>query len=150
MSENRPGRVTLDFSAIPSDVIDPGAYDATITGIEYRHPEGREYGYLNWEFTLATDPHQGRKLFLTTSLQPNALWNLRDQLVTLGYTLTGEVQFEFDEANQLIEPPIIGRPVNVQTFNEKYQNRDVSKVSHINSAYDAPPTEKSNKKRRID
>jgi len=77
----------IDFTDVSDDFtpLPVGQYQAAIFGIERK--EGQDSGkpYLAWTFKIQDEEHKGRQLFLNTSLQPNALWRLK-QILTAFYS----------------------------------------------------------------
>src|ERR1035437_10407307 len=89
---NFGGVTTNDFEVLPI-----GTYNAFIFDIKLKTSQAGD-GYYNWEFTVSDDDYKGRKIFMVTSLKPEALWKLKKTLQDLtGETLDGEFEFEAAE-----------------------------------------------------
>lgn len=143
-------RIQIDFAQVPDNNLPDGNYDATISDVELRQSEGSQFPYLNWEFTVSGGDYHGRKVFMTTSLNPKAWWNLKYQFTQMGIDASANMTLDVDEAsNKLIEPPIIGRPVEITIINEEYNGRSIPKVSEIVKAYDQTTSAPEGKKRSL-
>jgi hypothetical protein len=79
--------LALDFTGVETrEVLPVGEYAVEVVNIETK--EGNKGPYLNWEFTVATGPFKGKKLWNITSLAQQSLWVLRRQLEALGVKTT--------------------------------------------------------------
>lgn len=83
------GSRTVNFKGVGDGfpILDPGNYPVVVKKVEIR--KGQESGaeYYNWEFRTKTPRKKAthdKPLWYTTSLQPQALFNLRGLLETLG------------------------------------------------------------------
>lgn len=91
--------IKVDFSDadVEFSPVEPGEYRAQIVSVEQR--EARETGkpYLNVGFQLLDN---GRRVWRNYSLQPQALWALKQLLVAAGVDpeqLSGETELDTDE-----------------------------------------------------
>jgi hypothetical protein len=128
-------RITVNFGEIPSDTVPEGEHEAVITGVTMRQSQTGTHPYLNWEFQIVEGEHEGRKVWMMTSLAPNALFRLRDTFVALGFSSDAVIELDVDEENTLVEPSVIGLPVRIQTTLEKYQGQDRARVQRIVEAH---------------
>jgi len=106
----------------------PAVYDATVFNCEMKTGKDSGQPYLNWEFNIQTPGFEKRKAWYITSLQPNALWNLKSLLEAI----TGE---EVPEGPIEFEPnDLFGRPCKLSIKNEDYQGKTVDKVEYVLSS----------------
>ena len=107
----------IDFSEVQDSfaLVPEGPVEATLT--ELNSKVGRDSGkpYLEWIFTVTEGPNAGAKLFYNTSLQPQALWMLKEMLKSA----FGIEEDSLDGAFELDENELIGTSVIcVVTHNE--------------------------------
>jgi hypothetical protein len=96
-------------STIPAD-------DYAVKVDEVTEEEGQNHPYLKWVFVITDGDFEGRKLYLNTSLSPNALWNLRGLLESLGQEVPDdEMDIDLEE--------LVGSECVVTTDTEKYEGR---------------------------
>jgi hypothetical protein len=90
--------------------LEEGIYGASVMSIEQKR--GRESGKPYLEFTFLLRDLNGRRLWRNYSLQPNALWALKTDLVKLGIEVPdGVFQFDTDEAlNKDCKLKVIQKP----------------------------------------
>jgi hypothetical protein len=100
----KPMPITIDFEGVNSEgfaPIEDGTYAATVTGVKAANARSSGKPMLEMEFTLEPGENKAlanRKLWRNYSLQPNALWNLKQTLVRLGIEVPdGELALEPDE-----------------------------------------------------
>jgi hypothetical protein len=84
-----------DFEPIPE-----GVYPAVLDG-EVEPCDGPKGLYWKWTFKLTGEDYSGRKMFLNTSLNDNALWRLK------------EVFEAFGVPNDTDTDDLIGKPVKL-------------------------------------
>ena len=79
--------VSVDFTDVESRVLLPeGEYEVTVDSITTRTSKDSGEDYLEWLFrtqNVEEDRYDKQPLYFNTSLQPQALWNLRSLLETL-------------------------------------------------------------------
>ena len=130
----------LNLTDTSFEVLPEGTYEATIETVELKQAQHSEYPYLNWQFTLVDPEHVGRKLWMTTSLNPKAAWKLGQTFEALGViepTANAEggvqdVEIEVDDDSKLLtEPDVIGETCMIAVSLDKYQGRDVNRVDAI-------------------
>jgi hypothetical protein len=97
------GVIKVDFEGVSSEGFPPipaATYAATVAKVEYQ-AKSRSSGQpvLNFEFDLVDVGNvKGRKLWRGYSLQPKALWNLKQTLERLGIEVPeGELEIDPDE-----------------------------------------------------
>lgn len=77
---------TIDFSGVSKEIgareakLPPGDYKFKIIGVEkkWKDNDKSNAAYYRWEMSVAEGDHKGTKKSYTTSLKPEALWNLRN------------------------------------------------------------------------
>jgi hypothetical protein len=95
-----------------------GEYVCRIDGAEkVNTPAGTSY--IAWSASVMEGEHTGRKLFWNTSLQPQALWNVKALLVALGAPM---------DASGFNTEDCIGRKVILTVDVEEYQGRARNRV----------------------
>lgn len=111
--------------------IKAGKYDVVVNGIEMRQSDNSEHTYLNWELEITDGEHEGRKLWMITSLSPKALWNLQGVMQSFGYE-DEEIEFEVDEdTNMLLSPDLTGEAGEATVVNKLYEGRPQAKVTNL-------------------
>lgn len=80
-SKAKAGVIKVDFTGVESSgKVEEGRQLLTVDGTpEVKTSEGSGNDYINWKFKAT-----GGSVYHTTSLQPQALWNLRNVLEALG------------------------------------------------------------------
>ena len=144
------GSITVSFADVPDrSPIKPGKYECVIQQVEVKQSEQGEHPYLNWTLEISEGEHEGRKLYMITSLSPKALWNLQNVLQSFG--LEGdEVELEIDEdTNMLISPDLTGESAVATVAAQMYQGKPSSKVTALTGNV-APPKKKAAKKVEVE
>ena len=95
ISRDMTGSGGSNFDPIPE-----GMEPAVIKACKY-HAKSQASGKPYLEFEFALQNHPNRKLWRNYSLQPNALWALKETLTVLGIDVPDEGEFEF-EPNDVI------------------------------------------------
>lgn len=110
--------------------VEDGTYAAKVKKIEEK--TGRDSGaeYLQWTLEL-TDV--GARVFFITSLQQQALWNLKRLLKALEMPHSGEIDIDFDDCR--------GRQLMVDIENEDYQGEPRPRVRDIHPHPEGAMTE---------
>lgn len=110
-SRKKTSTVSVDFEGVESSgKIQEGRQIATVEEVELKDSESG-FQYLNWKL-------KGEKglVWHTTSLQPQALWNLRNVLEALGLEVEGSVM-ELDPAD------FAGMELGIEVEHETYQGK---------------------------
>lgn len=124
----------LDLSATDAgfDPLPNGRYHVKITDYEYREagPEAKNPGspYINWELTVQAEPYDGRRLWLNTSLLPQALFGIKGLLIATG--LYTEEQLNSDEFD-LDPDEVLGADVKAVVVKTTYQGEPTNNVKRI-------------------
>lgn len=100
--------------------IPDGQYRAAVA--EITSEDGTQAKYLKWVWEIQDEQFQGRKVFYNTSLAPQALWNLRNLLETLGVeTPDAETDLDLDS--------FVGLEAILRIENEVWEGKERPKVS---------------------
>lgn len=93
-------KVEVDFSGVEGrSKVKDGNYKVKVVKVIKKQGEG-DHPYLNWELETVGKKKKegGAKLWLTTSLAPQALWNLKNLLEVLGVEVPDDtVELELGE-----------------------------------------------------
>jgi len=118
-------------------VLDPGEYEAEIVAANYGLSKADSKPKIDFEFSVTVDG-QKRKLWATHSLQPQALFRLRNLTDACGTTQEGgkaAAQFEIDEPKYEggvlvggICSEFIGQWVGVIVGQEIYQGKNKNRI----------------------
>lgn len=90
---------TIDFSNV-KDGFEPmpaGKYEAVLTAYEMKIAKQSNSPYVALTFDISEPEYEGRKAWRNFSLQPQALWALKQALVAMGIdreSLSGEVDLD--------------------------------------------------------
>jgi hypothetical protein len=120
--------IRVDFTNVENkfETIPEGNYEAVVFEVEQKVGKSSGKPYLNWQLKIQGGEYDGRRLFYMTSLSPNALWKLKENLAALGYTdeeLAGD--FELDTTD------LLGRECVAIVKHEEYQGVARDKVDNI-------------------
>ena len=119
----------VDFTNVEAGGFEPlpeGKYQATVFEVEQRVSASSGKPYLNWQFRIMGGDYDGRRAFYMTSLQPQALWKLKEVLRHLGYSdeeLSGE--FELDLTD------LLGRECTILIGHEQYNGEIRDRVLNV-------------------
>ena len=144
----------IDFSEVESsfEPLEEGWYDCLINRIEVRESKSSEHNYLNWEFDVQDEDHEGRKLWMITSLSPKALFRLKDNLLALEIIEEDEelelewaddVDITPQEGPLLTNPELDGLAVKVLVENEMYEGKERNRVNDVQLSDGAAPAKKA-------
>jgi hypothetical protein len=109
---------TIDFTGVKSgfELIPEGQQNVTVFAVEQKTSITSGFPYLNWTLKIQGGEHDGRKMFYTSSLQPQCLWSLKATLINLGYTKEQlEGQFNLDTTE------LLGRECVAVVVHEEYK-----------------------------
>jgi hypothetical protein len=139
--------IKVDFSEVESQdfSLPNGPYILAVTSVEKKRSESSGNDYLAWEYKVSEGKHKGKKVWDNTSLQPQALWRLRNLLEAMGMEIEdGEMDIDLDE--------LAGELVGVEIENEKYQGKNKARIINFlgvdeleGEAEEAAPTPKTGK-----
>ena len=123
MAKKPTNSVKVDFTGVESGgfEVPDGAYVLMVTGVTQKKSESSGQPYLAWEFKVDEGKYKGRKIWDNTSLQPQALWKLRNMLECMDMEIAdGEFELDLDDFE--------GQKVGAEVANEKYQGKDKPRV----------------------
>ena len=115
--------IKVDFSEVESQdfSLPNGPYILAVSSVEKKRSESSGNDYLSWEYKVAEGKHKGKKVWDNTSLQPQALWRLRNLLEAMGMEIEdGEMDIDLDD--------LAGELVGVEIENEKYQGKNKARI----------------------
>lgn len=111
-SKKKSNAIKVDFTGVESSgSVAEGRQLLTVKEVELKTSESSGNDYLNWKFGA-----KGGAVYHSTSLQPQALWNLRNVLEALGMDVP-ESTLELD----LTE--FVGMECGAEIEHEKYQGK---------------------------
>src|SRR5690606_28865621 len=87
----------VDFTNVePGGKVPEGDYPVVVKEITVEESQNGN-PYLKWVFSVADGRHKGKQLYHHTSLQPQALFNLRNTLEALGMEVPQKaIQLDLD------------------------------------------------------
>lgn len=123
VNKNKKKGLKVDFSGVEGRVLLPeGDYHVRVEVVEQEESSNGN-SYLKWTFrTIDDDPKLNNKpLWYNTSLLPQALWNLRNLLETLGVDIEDDMELDLDSYADL--------ECIVSVEHEKYEGKQRAKVT---------------------
>lgn len=154
-----PG-LKVNFAEIEGsyDPLPEGRYDVEVERVEVRESKSSEHDYFNWEFNVLHEDHEGRKLWMITSLSPKAMFRLKDTLIALEVIEEDEeVDFEWEDDVDITpqEGPLVTNPelqgltgIVAVVTNEVYDGKERNRVNdvYLGDAEEEPPEPEEEKK----
>lgn len=140
-SRKKSKGIIVDFKGVEGKLgkIDDGDYLGKV--VEVTQEEGQNGDYLKWTFELQDEGVEGRRVFLNTSLLPQALWNLRGLLEALGVEVPDD-EMDIDPAE------LVDLTVGLTIESETWEGKKRPKVADYFAAEeDEAPKKKSSKKK---
>lgn len=143
---------TVNFADVDSfEPLPEGSYDIEIDKVEVRRNKADDGDYLNWELVVIDGEYENRRLWMITSLKPQALFRLKQVLLDLGIIDEDEAEMDI-EWDDDIEPTTSGGPLLLypeltgieavaQVKNEMYEGRERNRVENLFGP-DHKPTKK--------
>lgn len=129
------GPMKVDFSDVKDfDLIAAGNYQAVITDVEQRDSRSSEFPYLNWTFTINGSDFNDRKLWGITSLNPKALFSLRDLLVATGVPKEALSSGEYE----LDPQALIGKEIVLTVEHDTYEGKKRERIKSYGALGSAP------------
>jgi hypothetical protein len=118
---NFEGVQSSNFEQIPA-----GIYPATVFSIEYKKARDKPngVGYYEWQFAIQSDDHKSRRLWMNTSLEPQALWKLKDTIEAFGSKVP-DGEFEFEPEG------FFGKPCMIKVTTATYNGKDTNNVDDV-------------------
>jgi hypothetical protein len=119
--------IKVDFTGVTSRTLVPeGDYVAKPIAAEKTKAQSSGKPTIAWEFEICKGKMSGQKLFYNTSLQPQALFNLRGLLDAMGVDVP-DGSMTLDLAAILDEAPEVG----VSVFHDTYDGSKRSKMDDV-------------------
>lgn len=134
----RPSRrsksTTIDFTGVESRrTPDEGTYNLVVE--EVTKESGDRADYFKWQFKIADGDFEGVSVYHNTSLSPQSLWNLKNLLEALGEEVPdGPLDIDLAE--------LVGKEVSAEIIHEKYEGRNMARISEFAEADEAPKKRK--------
>lgn len=108
-------KVKVDLSGVESrKVPEEGIYNVKVESVEETESNNSGKPLLKWVFVITDGEFKGMKLFENTSLQPQALFKLKNVLEGLGVDIPNKA-FDIDLSE------MIGLTASVDVVNEKFE-----------------------------
>jgi len=109
--------IRVDFTDVGGEFtpLEKGTYNAVVYDAEVKDSQAGK-PYINWDFKITGPSNEGRHQWYMTSLQPQALWKLKQVLIRLGAKeedLSGVAELDLEE--------YIGRKCRIVVDHEQYQ-----------------------------
>jgi len=118
--------VKVDFTGVKAGGarVPDGDYRVRVVDIEERVSENSGQPYLNWELEIVGGEYDGATIYHTTSLQKQALFNLRATLEALGLDVP-------ESAMEIDLDALIGLEMGVTVEVQEVQGRKRSRVVDV-------------------
>lgn len=134
--------IKVNFAEVESsfEPLPEGRYECIVETVEVRESKSSDNDYLNWELKVLDDEHEGRRLWMITSLSEKALFRLKDTFLALGVIEEDdEVDIEWEddvditpqEGPVVTNPEVIGIACIAVVTNEVYDGRERNRVNEI-------------------
>ena len=120
--------ISVDFTDVESNEYEPipeGRYQATVFDVEQKPSKSSDFPYLNWQFKIQGGDYDGRRVFMMTSLKPNALWKLKDVLDEIAPEIDTSGKLDLD----LTE--LMGLNCRVEVIQEEYKGDMKNRVDDV-------------------
>lgn len=137
--------IKVDFTGVDvgGRVVPPGEYVAAVENVKHETSSKSNKPFLGWELKIVEGDSKGAKLFHNTSLQPQALWKLRQMLEALGVeTEEGAMSLNLTE--------YVGLQLGVEVDNEEYDGKTRTRVVDVFSLDDPDEDEDDGKDEEVE
>lgn len=113
----------VNMTDVESGVLVPeGDYIVEVASVEVAESESSGKEYLKWKFEITEGSCKGQNLFHNTSLQPQALFNLKGVLISMGMPVPNNtLSLDLDD--------IEGRTLGVTVEHEVYEGKKKARVT---------------------
>ena len=108
--------VETEFTPIPE-----GSYDAVLKKAEILIGKTSGQPYVKCEYAVKNEEYAGRKLWLNRSLQPQSLWAIKKDLITMGID-TDRLEDEDADIEEILSDAI-GAQVTLKVRVKEYQGK---------------------------
>lgn len=117
------GNVKVDLSGVESSrkAIPEGSYTVSVNDAKIETSSKSSADYIAFEFEVIEGDHKGAKLFHNCSLQPQALFNLKNVLEALGFTIP-------KKAFDLELSELLGLECEVEVGHETYDGKKKARI----------------------
>lgn len=131
---------TVNFSEVEDfDALPEGEYGIEIDKVEVRRNKADDGDYLNWELVVLDGDYENRRLWLITSLKPNALFRLKSVFEELDVLDGDEMELEYDDDQEvtpssgprLLYPDVEGLEATAKVKNEMYDGKERNRVEEL-------------------
>jgi len=120
--------ITVDLTGVEARLtpLPPGYYQAAVAACEQKTSRAGN-PYISWVFNVVSpEEFMGKKAFYNTSLQHQALWNLKRTLIALGIPEQNlEGQIEFDASD------FLGSECTLVVVEDEYEGETTGSVKQI-------------------
>jgi hypothetical protein len=136
------GKFRVNFADVESSFqpLPEGTYECMVSSLEVRESRSSDNDYVNWELKVLDDEHEGRRLWMITSLGPRALWKLKDTLLALDVIEEDDdIELEWEdgvditpqEGPNVTFPEVVGMPCVAVVRNQMYEGRERNRVEEL-------------------
>lgn len=126
-SSKKTSSVSVNFEGVEAGgrSLPDGQYSLAVEGVpELKTSAESGNQYISWVFKVSEGKYKGRKVWHNTSLQPQALFNLRNLLEAMG--------IEVDDASMDLElDEFEDSEVGALVVNEKYEGKDRPRIAEF-------------------
>jgi hypothetical protein len=138
----KPKKLSVDFTDVETRVLIPEAdYHAKVKKAEAKDSSSSNSQYIEWQFSIVDDNPKvnGQTVYYITSLLPQALWNLRNLLETLGVeTPDSEMELELEE--------YVGLELMIHVEHETYEGKTRARVTEFTPLEETAEVEEEEEK----
>lgn len=117
----------IDFSGVKDQdyqVIPEGVYNCAVYDVVIKTSKNSGKDYINWVFSIVDEcDYKGRRVFNNTSLQPQALWKLKEVLDAIGVKADKVVELDLNS--------YIGKILKVKIGITSYNGSDTNEVEEV-------------------
>lgn len=136
-SSKKTSSVSVNFEGVEAGgrSLPDGQYSLEVEGVpELKTSAESGNQYISWVFKVTEGKYKNRKVWHNTSLQPQALFNLRNLLEAMGIEVEdASMDLELDEFE--------GSEVGAIVVNEKYEGKDRPRISEFIPTEDVESTD---------
>ena len=124
--------IRVDFTSTNDDPIPAGAYNAVVAGVEEKvageNAKNPGSKMLLWTFEVQEPPEfSGRKLWVNTSLLPQALFTLRNLL----RAVDPDNASDYDSELEFEPEDFVGRGLTLEVIQKKHYQDDTRMVNEV-------------------
>ena len=117
--------ITVDMTDVETRTLIPeGDYKVRVNEVTEEVGEDSGKPYLNWTLEVVGGEHDGKTLYHTTSLQPQALFNLKSTLISMGLPVPEKtIDIDLDK--------LVDGEFGVSVYHDVYDGKKKSKVQEV-------------------